>query len=127
MKCYYCRWKNVLHDPSVGWLAAWPRHPSTATYCYMTLSPAAKLQQQSSKEKFEMARKLKHKVGEIRQAAWNNMRSEFMKERQLAVVVYLIDKLALRVGTEKNLGDGADTVNLTPVFFVFSLFCVKIL
>ena len=50
-----------------------------------------------------------------------------MKERQLAVAVYLIDKLALRVGTEKNLGDGADTVNLTPVFFVFSLFCVKIL
>ena len=73
-----------------------------------------------------MARKLKHKVGEIRQAAWNNMRSEFMKERQLAVVIYLIDKLALRVGTEKNSGDGADTVNLTPVFFVFSLFCVKI-
>ena len=57
-----------------------------------------------------MARKLKHKVGEIREAAWNNMRSEFMKERQLAVAVYLIDKLALRVGIEKDSGDGADTV-----------------
>ena len=35
-----------------------------------------------------------------------------MKERQLAVAVaiYLIDKLALRVGTEKNPGYGADTV-----------------
>ena len=31
-----------------------------ATYRYMTLSPDAKLQQQSNKEKFELARKLKY-------------------------------------------------------------------
>ena len=36
-----------------------------ATYRYMTQSPGAKLQQQSNKEKFELARKLKYKVDEI--------------------------------------------------------------
>ena len=52
-----------------------------------------------------------------------------MKERQLAVAIYLINKLTLRVGIEKDSGDGADTVrfNLTPVFLVVCLFCLKIL
>ena len=33
-----------------------------------------------------------------------------MRERQLAMAIYLIDKLALRVGIEKNPGAGADMV-----------------
>ena len=81
-----------------------------ATYRYMPLSPGAKLQQQSNKEKFELARKLKYKVDKIRKIYWKDMRSELMKERQLAVAIYLINKLALRVGIEKDSGDGADTV-----------------
>ena len=45
-----------------------------------------------------------------------------MKERQLATALYFIDRLALRVGTEKDPGDGADTVRFESNYYIPLLF-----
>ena len=95
----------------MSWLAAY-REESSSRYKYMRLSPGSALLQQKDYTKFETARKLSFKVEKIRESYRRDMRSEWMKPRQLATALYFIDKLALRVGTEKDPGDGADTVRL---------------
>ena len=102
----------------------------------MRLSPGSALQQQKDYTKFETARKLGFKVEKIRESYRREMRSEWMfvfhhnfstnvfttrsewmKPRQLATALYFIDRLALRVGTEKDPGD-ADTVRFESYFYI---------
>ena len=105
----------------MSWLAAY-REESSSRYKYMRLSPGSALQQQKDYTKFETARKLSFKVEKIRESYRRDMRSEWMKPRQLATALYFIDKLALRVGTEKDPGDGADTVRFESHFCIPLLF-----
>ena len=101
----------------MSWLAAY-REESSSRYKYMRLSPGSALQQQKDYTKFETARKLSFKVEKIRESYRRDMRSEWMKPRQLATALYFIDKLALRVGTEKDPGDGADTVRSESYLYI---------
>ena len=84
----------------------------------MRLSAGSALQQQKDYTKFETARKLGFKVEKIRESYRRDMRSEWMKPRQLSTALYFIDRLALRVGTEKDPGDGADTVRFESSFYI---------
>jgi DNA topoisomerase-1 len=63
----------------------------------------------NDKRKYEKARKLKQCINEIRQDYSLKLKSDIAKQRQLGTATYLIDKLALRVGNEKD-EDEADTV-----------------
>ena len=105
----------------MSWLAAY-REESSSRYKYMRLSPGSALQQQKDYTKFETARKLSFKVEKIRESYRREMRSDWMKPRQLATALYFIDRLALRVGTEKDPGDGADTVRFESHFCIPLLF-----
>ncbi|KAG2470220.1 TOP1 topoisomerase, partial [Polypterus senegalus] len=67
-------------------------------------------QGQKDWEKYEVARKLKTCVDEIRANYRQDWKSKLMSVRQRAVALYFIDKLALRAGTEKEEGETADTV-----------------
>ena len=58
---------------------------------------------------FEIARKLKGNVQKIRASYTKDLSSTSSLERQLATAMWVIDRLALRVGNEKG-GDEADTV-----------------
>nr|VDD49819.1 unnamed protein product [Brassica oleracea] len=72
--------------------------------------PASSSQKgQSDKYKYENARKLKDHIESIREAYTKNFTSKDVLKRQIAVATYLIDKLALRAGTDKD-DDEADTV-----------------
>lgn len=103
------RWKEVKHDNTVTWLAFWndPINPKEFKYVFLAASSA--LKGQSDKEKYEKARLLKDYIHNIRVNYTKDFKNKDVMKRQIAVATYLIDKLALRAGNEKD-DDEADTV-----------------
>ncbi|CAN6334993.1 unnamed protein product [Urochloa humidicola] len=75
----------------------------------MFLAASSSLKGQSDKEKYEKSRKLKDHIHTIRQNYTKDFRSKDVARKQIAVATYLIDKLALRAGNEKD-EDEAETV-----------------
>lgn len=63
---------------------------------------------QNDRKKYEKARRLKRCIDSIRQDYLKKVEDKDIKLKQLGTATYLIDKLALRVGNEKN-DDEADT------------------
>ncbi|XP_047641484.1 DNA topoisomerase I, mitochondrial isoform X2 [Phacochoerus africanus] len=103
------QWKEVRSDRTVTWLASWTENVQNATK-YVMLNPSSKLKGERDWEKYEVARRLKGVVDEIRSRYRADWKSREMKARQRAVALYFIDKLALRAGNEKEEGESADTV-----------------
>ena len=60
--------------------------------------------------KYEKARELKKHIGKVRSDYTEGMRANDIMAQQKSVAVYLIDRLALRVGGEKDTDEEADTV-----------------
>ncbi|CAL5008422.1 unnamed protein product [Urochloa decumbens] len=103
------RWKEVKHDNTVTWLAFWNDPISQKDFKYVFLAASSSLKGQSDKEKYEKSRKLKDHIHTIRQNYTKDFRNKDVARRQIAVATYLIDKLALRAGNEKD-EDEAETV-----------------
>ncbi|XP_023579718.1 DNA topoisomerase I, mitochondrial isoform X1 [Octodon degus] len=74
------------------------------------LNPSSKIKGEKDWQKYEVARRLKRVVEEIRSQYRTDWKSPEMKKRQRGVALYFIDKLALRTGNEKEEGRTADTV-----------------
>ncbi|XBI59160.1 hypothetical protein VPH35_040280 [Triticum aestivum] len=102
-------WKEVKHDNTVTWLACWNDPINEKDIKYVFLAASSSLKRQSDKEKYEKARKLKDYIRSIRANYTKDFRSKDQRKKQIAVATYLIDKLALRAGDEKD-EDEADTV-----------------
>lgn len=103
------KWGEVVHRDGVTWLASW-NESLQGGIKYVMLAASSRTKGQSDMAKFDKARKLKKEIDKIRSAYRKSWKSSDAKERQRAVVVYLIDKLALRVGGEKDTENTADTV-----------------
>lgn len=103
------RWKEVRHDNTVTWLAFWNDPINPREFKYVFLAASSALKGLSDKEKYEKARRLKDYIEGIRSAYTKDFTSKDPVKRQIAVATYLIDKLALRAGNEKD-DDEADTV-----------------
>ncbi|KAK5990322.1 DNA topoisomerase 1 [Cladobotryum mycophilum] len=103
------KWKAVQHDQKATWLAMWQENINGA-YKYVMLGAASDVKGQSDFKKFEKARELKKHIGKIRKDYTKDLKSEIMADRQRATAMYLIDKLALRAGNEKDTENEADTV-----------------
>ncbi|KAJ6819582.1 DNA topoisomerase 1 beta-like [Iris pallida] len=103
------RWGEVKHDNTVTWLAFWNDPISQKELKYVFLAPSSKLKGQTDKQKYEKARLLKDYIHNIRANYTKDFTSKDPTKRQIAVATYLIDKLALRAGNEKD-DDEADTV-----------------
>ena len=106
-------WKEVIHDKDVLWLAAW-KEEITGKMKYVRLSDKSDYKSESDKNKFELARKLKRKLGEIRKCNEGNLNSDNEKKQQLSTALYFIENLSLRVGNEKGK-DEADTVGVSSL------------
>ncbi|KAL4562504.1 hypothetical protein LXL04_034710 [Taraxacum kok-saghyz] len=102
-------WKEIRHDNTVTWLAYWIDPINSKEFKYVFLAASSALKGQSDKEKYEKARKLKGYIEGIRKAYTKDFGSTDVTKKQVAVATYLIDKLALRAGNEKD-DDEADTV-----------------
>jgi len=103
------RWKEVRHDDTVTWLVTWTENIQGQNK-YIMLNPNSRIKGEKDFQKYEVARKLKDKVKEIRDNYVIDLKNPKMMIRQRAVALYFIDKLALRAGNEKDGDESADTV-----------------
>ncbi|KAL2064779.1 hypothetical protein VTL71DRAFT_3918 [Oculimacula yallundae] len=103
------KWGKIQHDNKATWLAMWQENINGA-YKYVMLAAKSSVKGQSDYKKFEKARGLKAHIDQIRKDYTRDLRAELMADRQRATAVYLIDKLALRAGNEKDGENEAETV-----------------
>lgn len=108
------KWKDVVHDRTVEWLAMW-RDDITRKNKYVWLGAQSDFKANSDMQKFDLARKLKKKIKEIRQKNEELLNSNDPFNRQIATALYFIDKFALRVGNEKGSDEETDTVGVTSL------------
>ena len=106
-------WGKIVHDHDSMWLARW-NDKLTGKEKYVWLSDTATIRQKRDREKYDKALKLGKHIDEVRSAIMKALHSDDPKKRQIAMACYLIDKLALRVGDEKD-PDEADTVGATTL------------
>lgn len=107
-------WKKVIHDRTVVWLASW-NDTITGKIKYVWLGNKSTIKANSDKEKYNLAHKLHRKIRSIRENNYKLLSDPNPQNQQLATALYLIDKLALRVGNEKNTDIQADTVGTTTL------------
>eukprot|EP00746_Dinoflagellata_sp_MGD_P161734 gnl/MRDRNA2_/MRDRNA2_88989_c0_seq1.p1 gnl/MRDRNA2_/MRDRNA2_88989_c0~~gnl/MRDRNA2_/MRDRNA2_88989_c0_seq1.p1 ORF type:complete len:751 (+),score=185.09 gnl/MRDRNA2_/MRDRNA2_88989_c0_seq1:64-2253(+) len=102
-------WCDVLHENTVQWLACF-HDPITGGDKHVTLAAQSSLKGMPDMLKYERARRLKNKVKTIRNSYEHMLTSQKENLQQIATATYFIDKLALRVGGEKDTEEEADTV-----------------
>lgn len=101
-------WKSVVHDPAVTWLAYWKENVMGAQK-YVYLAASSGFKGKSDQNKYDKARKLKNCIDTIRTHYTRALTSSDEFDRQCGTAMWVIDRLALRVGGEKD-DDEADTV-----------------
>ena len=96
----------VVSDDSVSWIACYKDSLGTMKYIYPVYNDA--------EIKFETARKLKKFIKKIRLNVIVILSDPHSspKYKQLASATWLIDKLLIRIGNEKNCETSADTVGI---------------
>lgn len=104
-------WKGVIHNDKVTWLAYWSDNVN-GDYKYVYLSASSRFKGESDINKYKKAQRLIKYIGMIRNNYNRDMTHSDREKRQLAVAMYALDVLALRVGNEKDLDERADTVGL---------------
>uniref|UniRef100_A0A7S1TDG0 DNA topoisomerase I n=1 Tax=Compsopogon caeruleus TaxID=31354 RepID=A0A7S1TDG0_9RHOD len=102
------KWGRIIHNNKVTWLATW-KDSITNGFKYVWLGAGSAFKGMSDHAKFEKARMLKDHIDKIRKEYTEGFDSKNRAVRQRSIALYLIDKLALRVGNEKG-EDEADTV-----------------
>lgn len=107
------KWGEIIHNRDVEWIASWKDYV-TGKNKYVWLSHSSEFKAHNDFNKFELARKLKKKIKKINEINTANLQNDNIKIKQLATALYLIDKLAIRVGNEKT-SDEADTVGVTTL------------
>eukprot|EP00494_Astrolonche_serrata_P024841 UN25101 len=105
------RWKGVVHDNTVTYIAKWDENINGARK-FVYLHSSSRFKGRADMEKYEKARKLKKCIGSIRHDYTMKLSSKSRKVRQLATAVWMIDILAIRVGNEKDTDEVADTVGV---------------
>jgi DNA topoisomerase I len=107
-------WKRIVHDHSSTWLATWIEK-LTGKRKYVWLHDSSSLRQGNDKEKYDKAIKLEKHIGKVQREIINRMlKSRDLNQRKISTVCYLIFKLAMRVGDEKD-PEEADTVGASTL------------
>ena len=107
-------WKEVRNDQHVAWMAGWHDTINIQDWKYVQFAATSSVKAESDLKKYEKARKLCKYIDKIRQDYTKAMKSSDIERAQLACATYLVDKLALRAGGEKD-EDEADTVGVTTL------------
>lgn len=107
------KWGQIVHDRNSTWIARWI-DKLTEKEKYVWLSDASPIRQSRDKAKYDKAKDLEKAIERVRKHISKGVESKDPKERKVAMVSYLIDKLAMRVGDEKD-EDEVDTVGATTL------------
>jgi len=107
-------WQNIIHDHSSTWLATWVEK-LTGKRKYVWLHDSSTLRQTNDKEKYDKALKLERHIGKVQKEIINRMlKTRDINQKKIATVCYLIFRLAMRVGDEKD-PEEADTVGASTL------------
>jgi len=106
-------WGEIIWAPECMWIAKWTDE-LTGKLKYIWLHDSTPIKQQREAEKFDKALKVEKNIDEIREKIMVELRSDDHRRRMVAAACYLIDRLSLRVGDEKD-PDEADTVGATTL------------
>ena len=107
-------WKGIVHDYTSTWLATWIER-LTGKRKYVWLHDSSSLRQNSDKEKYDKANKLEKHISRVQREIISRMlKSRDLNQRKISTVCYLIFKLAMRVGDEKD-PEEADTVGASTL------------
>lgn len=106
-------WGEIISDPTLEWIASWQNNV-TGKNNYARFGRKSTFKMKSDEEKYNLARTLKRKIKKIRDQNDQYMKSNIEEYRQLSTALFLIDRLALRIGNEKR-DDEADTVGVTTL------------
>jgi len=102
-------WGDVRHDPRGQWLATWKENINNQSK-YMQLAAQSSFKGKSDRHKYGKAALLCKNIEKIRKSYKKDLKSKDSETKQLATAVWVIDRLALRVGGEKDTEEEADTV-----------------
>lgn len=106
------KWK-IVWQPDSMWIARW-RDKLTGKTKYIWFSDSSLVKQRKDIEKFDKARKLRRNLVEVRKHIWENLNADDLRRRKTATVCFLIDRLKIRVGDEKD-PDEADTIGASTL------------
>lgn len=107
-------WQKIIHDQSSTWLATW-METLTDKRKYVWLHDSAELRQNNDREKYDKARRLAKYQTKLEKEIVAAMQGpKDAGGKKVATVCYLIFKLAMRVGDEKD-PDEADTVGASTL------------
>ncbi len=106
-------WKEIVWEPEAIWVGRW-QDKLSGKMKYVWFSDSCSFKQQKEIEKFDKALEFGEKLRKVKRHINKNLESENLKRRKIATVCYLIDKLKIRVGDEKD-PDEADTVGASTL------------
>jgi len=109
------QWGGIVHDQASMWLARWIDR-LTNKEKYVWLSDSASIKQVREKSKYDLALRLEKQIDKVRSKIMKSIHSKDVKEKKVAMVCFLLDNLAMRVGDEKD-EDEADTVGASTLRF----------
>lgn len=103
-------WQKIISDHSSTWLATW-MEKLTDKRKYVWLHDSSELRQSNDKAKYDKALKLAQQLDKVEKEIMRKMKGS---RDPAATAAYLIFKLAMRVGDEKD-PDEADTVGASTL------------
>lgn len=110
-----CKWGKIVENKDVTWIASW-KHPITGESNYVWLKrEESHFVTADDKIKFDKARSLQKNIEKVRALYTKDMKSSDKNTRQLGTAVYLLDKLSIRPGTDKDEENESGTLGLTTL------------
>ncbi len=106
-------WREVVWEPECMWIAKWTDDLTGKTK-YIWLHDSTPIKQEREAAKYDKAVRLRSRLEEIREHILSGILSDDQRRRMVAAACYLIDRLSVRVGDEKD-PDEADTVGATTL------------
>ncbi|MGQ9683985.1 MAG: hypothetical protein ACUVX9_15750 [Anaerolineae bacterium] len=106
-------WGGRVWEAESMWIARWKDKLSGKTK-YIWLADTASIKQDKEARKFDRATQLNASIDVVRAHICAGLQDPDPRRRRVATAAYLIDKLCLRVGDEKD-PDEADTVGATTL------------
>jgi DNA topoisomerase-1 len=107
------KWKEIAWEPEAIWIARW-QDKLSGKMKYVWFSDSCSFKQQKEIEKFDKAAEFRQKLPKVKSHILRNLESDDLRRKKTATVCYLIDKLKIRVGDEKD-PDEADTVGASSL------------
>ena len=106
-------WNEIVWEPEAIWVARW-QDKLSGKMKYVWFSDSCSFKQQKEIEKFDKAAAFRKNLPKVKRHILKNLESDDLKRRKTATVCFLIDKLKIRVGDEKD-PDEADTVGASTL------------